>query len=287
MPRKLAVPSPTPIVWIGNKSGMLDEIALALPKRADKRRWVVPFCGSLAPLLYFKPESVVASDFCKPLIEFWRHVQARPKTLAQAVSKRLPSDVNSHWYAGLRDDFNSDASSTSVEASAAWFLLNRFGFRGRYRVNAGGHCNIPFDHTRKSAVPAVQQAVSLFEVCAAAMREWDIVHEDWLETLSRSLDGDFVYIDPPYDDVYDYSDMVVGAPPFCKMKQAKLKVTLTDLVKSRPNLTVLVHNNPTPLIRRMYATESWREVVYDRDHKVGYGKTLKPQAKEAIYVAGA
>lgn len=284
MPRKKA-PMVTPLVWAGNKSEMLDEIALALPKMAAERRWIVPFCGSLAPVLYFQPKTAVISDFCKPLVDFWAHCQRNPKALVTHVRKRLPDEVNVAWYATVRDTFNEDVSNGTVESSALWFLMNRFGFRGRYRVNSKGLCNIPFDHTRKSAVPSVQQMVDRLPEFSKQIRGWDIFHEDWRVTLQRVIAGDFVYVDPPYDDVYDYSDMVVGTEPFGKAGQMALKVALTK-AHAKTKALVLVHNNPTALVTRMFSTRSWRPIVYDRDHKMGYGKTLKPGAKEAIYTAG-
>lgn len=271
--------SRTPLFWVGNKSEMIDETVAHLPERSADRKWLVPFCGSMAAIFVLKPERAVLSDQLPDLVDFWCWVRDDPSGLHARASAFSTGDYRANYEAARRV-YNSKAASgkQDLERSAAWLYVNRYGFRGRFRVNGKGLCNIPVDHTRKNMT---LPSLSVLTSCSDYLRlpGITIVAEPWQRTLMRAKSGDFALLDPPYDGVYDYSDMYADSKPFNRDSQLSLRVVCSAL--DAKGVSWLVHNNPTSYIQKLWAG-SKRFTIVDRDHKIGYGKTIKPGAAECL-----
>ena len=271
--------SRTPLFWVGNKSEMVEETASHLPEQAANRRWLVPFCGSLAAIMSLRPANAVLSDSLPDLIDFWTWVRDDPSGLLARASALNVGDYRVN-YEKARNLYNGKVQGAirDIDRSAAWMYVNRYGFRGRFRVNAKGLCNIPVDHTRKNMrLPSI----SVLSSCSDYLRlpGVTLVNEPWQNTLRRAASGDFALLDPPYDGVYDYSDMHANQTPFDRNSQLSLRIVCLAL--DGKGVKWLVHNNPTQYIRNIWAG-STRFTVVDRDHKIGYGRTIKPGAAECL-----
>lgn len=278
----------TPIIYIGNKIGLLENIVSALPvSNVTERRWIVPFCGSLSIPLHFRPKNAVYSDFCPELINFWKQIKRKHNDVVACYDKIVAGrETLSDKYYTQRNRINEliDRGDMTPERAAVFLFLNRFGFRGRWRVNRDGHANIPFDNTRKDT-SGVDHALLRDVADYLGQKGIKIRCEPWNETLDRVDDDDFVLIDPPYHRVYDYSDRVKGTDPFGDEGQTALYRRVRMLRKQ--GIPFMLHNNPTEFILGLYAKIPGVDVVtFGRDHKVGYGKTLLPGATELIVTGG-
>ncbi|MDX1947278.1 MAG: DNA adenine methylase, partial [Pirellulaceae bacterium] len=65
--------------WIGNKQRFAPEIAAYFPWKS--RKYFEPFLGSGAVLGTLAPQDALGSDAFAPLIEIWKTLKERPKTL--------------------------------------------------------------------------------------------------------------------------------------------------------------------------------------------------------------
>lgn len=285
------------INYIGSKDKQLEFIAQALPPEAMGARWVVPFCGSLSTVLHFQPREAIVTDFNPEVINFWQAVRDDPKGLleeARFLSKDAFRSKTAlrNTYAAIRGETaNPTCGLNALIASgdfgqsraAHWWLVNLVGHRGLYRVNSSGYCNVPVDHTRINRGPNLFPSLSVLRQAASILSGYLIRCESWQKTLRRAVEGDFLYIDPPYDQTYDYSSSVAGSRAFDRSMQIRLFGRLVALVKQ--GHPALIHNNATKFMHRLYGRKRslFQPWYIDRDHKIGYGVRLRNNAKEVMY----
>ena len=279
--------SPSPLIYIGSKAGILNEITLSFTTGdVMDRTWLVPFCGGLAAIFHFRPERAILTDFCPELIHFWEMLRDDWEAVSSRARKCLAGAVGAdgikNAYYQARDDINSKIKKGTwgAERAGLFLFLNRFGYRGRWRVNRRGLCNIPFDHNRVSSgkIPDTGK----LQACSKYLQRpgIEIHHEDWAVSLQRAKSDSLVICDPPYHKVYDYSDRVADAQEFGDTGQLRLAHELLKL--HGQGIPFMLHNNPTALVRRIYTNKHYQWMTITRDHKVGYGRTLAPGATEII-----
>src|SRR5271168_2714363 len=72
--------------WIGNKQRFAHEIVSHFPTCFE--RYFEPFLGSGAVLATLAPESAIASDVFKPLMEIWQALKDNPNELKRWYTDR-------------------------------------------------------------------------------------------------------------------------------------------------------------------------------------------------------
>ena len=271
----------SPLVYLGNKSALVSAIVQAMPiANPTKLRWIVPFCGSLAAPLALKPERAVFSDVVPELMHLWRQIAKQPSKLLAATQK-IGNTEAAYYVARERLNTLITAGTWTLERAAIWLMINRLGYRGRYRVNSDGQCNIPFGHRGDSgSLPSAEalQAVSSY-LSAPGI---SLVTEGWQNTLFRAVPGDLAMLDPPYHQMYDYQDMT-GADAWGEAEQIEIRDWALKLIDN--GVHVMLHNNATPFILDAYSDPRFQVVPIGRQHKVGYGRTLNADTKELIITA--
>jgi len=123
---------------------------------------------------------------------------AAKEPLTEAKYYRVRSDFNRLPKFGPRS-FDDEPVRKLAEY---FYLLNRSGFNGLYRVNTSGGFNVPWGRY-KSGVPGVVG-------CARELKNIRFACQSWEETIGCCTD-DFIYSDPPYDDGFtDYTENGFG-----------------------------------------------------------------------------
>lgn len=86
-----------------------------------------------------------------------------------------------------------------VERASRFIYLNKTCFNGLFRVNKKGHFNAPFGRYKS---PKIADESLIWAVSRLLLRR-DVVFAslDFAECLKDAEEGDFVYLDPPYDPV--------------------------------------------------------------------------------------
>jgi DNA adenine methylase len=188
---------PKPILkWVGGKTQLLPELRQRMPKSYGK--YIEPFFGGGALFFDQLPKNAVISDSNPELINLYRAIAQNP----ESVISELKSHVNSkdHYYnvRALRWE-----ELDPFAAAARTIFLNRTGFNGLYRVNKKGQFNVPFGNYAKPKIIDEQNIHAASHVLAKAT----IIEGDYLKVLqSQAAPGDFVFLDPPYLPISDYSD---------------------------------------------------------------------------------
>ena len=138
----------------------------------------------------------------------------------------------------------------STERTARFIALNRTCFNGLYRVNSNGEFNVPIG---KYSNPLICDSINLRNV-SVALRYSNVTIKanDYKQVLlENAMEGDFIYLDPPYnpesatsyftgytDNGFSNKDQKELADIFKKLDDRKCKVMLT--------------NSSTPLVRELY-----------------------------------
>ena len=187
---------PHPIPYQGSKRRLATAILSHVPAN-QYTRFVEPFAGSAAVTLAAasrkKFSSYVIGDVLEPLINLWNMVIDDPTEAADEYSKlwhrerEKPIDA----YYEIRSEFNADRSSAKL-----LYLLARC-VKNAVRFNSSGEFNQSPDKRRKGTNPQRMKA-ELFAAHRVLAGKSQAVHGDFLSMFLSAQEGDFFYLDPPY-----------------------------------------------------------------------------------------
>jgi DNA adenine methylase len=176
-----------PLKWAGGKRWQVPHVRL-LWAAHTQRRLVEPFCGGLAITLGLAPRHALLNDINPHLVNFYCWLRRGLRTSLVMMN-------NERRYYTSRERFNEllarGKSTTTQEAAALFYYLNRTGYNGLCRFNRKGGFNVPFG--RYSRITYTRDFTHYRESFA----DWEFVNTDF-EALPLEPD-DFVYADPPYD----------------------------------------------------------------------------------------
>ena len=194
---------PSLIKWTGSKRSQARAIAAQLP---SYRRYFEPFVGSGAMLFAAACPGSVAGDLYGPLIDLWKLFQSDPHAVVEDYRRRweaLQIELDGIDPAGLkrghglprtfyeiRDRFNETHDPLDLN------FLQRTCVNGIVRFNDRGEFNNSFHLSRRGMLPDRFERVVV--AWTPVMADVEFVCGDYAETLSMALEGDLVYLDPPY-----------------------------------------------------------------------------------------
>jgi DNA adenine methylase len=182
--------------WVGGKTQLLGEILPKIPKKYGQ--YIEPFFGGGALFFAVRPTSGVISDSNPELINLYRAIAEN----VDAVISNLQQYENTEevFYAVRAVDW---LQLSSTEAAARTIFLNRTCYNGLYRVNKSGQFNVPYGKYKN---PRIIDEEALYAV-ADLLRDVRIICNDYKNILREyARPGDFIFLDPPYLPVSEYSD---------------------------------------------------------------------------------
>jgi DNA adenine methylase len=187
---------PHPIPYQGSKRRLAPAILSHVPPKRYTRL-VEPFAGSAAVTLaaasQTKCSSYVIGDALEPLIQLWKMVIDSPQETADHYEtlwhreRQKPIDA----YYEIRSEFNVDRNPTKL-----LYLLARC-VKNAVRFNPAGEFNQSPDKRRTGTRPQLMKA-ELFAAHRILSRKCRAVHGDFMALFLSAEDGDFFYLDPPY-----------------------------------------------------------------------------------------
>jgi DNA adenine methylase len=209
--------------WVGGKTQILEEVLMLFP--AEINNYHEPFLGGgsvlLGVLSYVKlgkikiSGSIYASDLNSNLISLYKNIQSHPSELINEIKKLVDefnvikglivnreastieeaSTSQESYYFWIRSRFNSlsiEDKRTPI-ASAMLVFMNKTCFRGVYREGPKG-LNVPFGNYPN---PSILNEDNIREV-NQLIKDVIFTHRTFSESLKEVVQGDFVYLDPPY-----------------------------------------------------------------------------------------
>lgn len=187
---------PHPIPYQGSKRRLAAAILSHVPT-GRYARLVEPFAGSAAVTLAAASRKVFASyvigDALEPLIRLWKTVIDDPTETADQYSRlwhrerEKPIDA----YYEIRSEFNADRCPVKL-----LYLLARC-VKNAVRFNPAGEFNQSPDKRRKGTRPQLMKA-ELFAAHRILAGRCQALTGDFFPLFLSAQEGDFFYLDPPY-----------------------------------------------------------------------------------------
>jgi DNA adenine methylase len=187
---------PHPIPYQGSKRRLASAI-LSHVSAGQYTRLVEPFAGSaavtLAAAAQAKFSSYTLGDALEPLIRLWTMVIDNPEEIAgqyEALWHRERQKPIGAYYE-IRSEFNVDRNPTKL-----LYLLARC-VKNAVRFNPAGEFNQSPDKRRKGTHPEKMKA-ELFAAHRILAGRCQAMHGDFMSLFISAQEGDFFYLDPPY-----------------------------------------------------------------------------------------
>jgi DNA adenine methylase len=196
MRKSMRFSAPHPIPYQGSKRRLAQAILSYVPA-GSFTRLVEPFAGSAAVTLAAAAQkrfsSYAIGDTLEPLIALWKAILVSPEEIALQYGalwrneRALPIDA----YYEVRAQFNQDH-----EPAKLLYLLARC-VKNAVRFNPAGEFNQSPDKRRKGTHPDTmrQEILAANRVLKGKCRA---VHCDFMQLFQNARQGDFFYLDPPY-----------------------------------------------------------------------------------------
>ena len=259
----IAVPAKPILKWAGGKTQMLEDLLPKVP--SSYGRYIEPFFGGGAMFFALQPEQAVIADSNPELINLYRQVANHVDDVIGQLKKY--ENTQEMFYAVRGQDWTM---LPEAEAAARTIFLNKTCFNGLYRVNKKGQFNVPFGKYKK---PKICDEEGL-KAASAALKKAEIVCGDYLLVLEHyAQPGDFVFLDPPYLPISEYSD-------FKRYTKEQFyeedHVELAKMVKTlhERGCHVILTNSNHPLVHELYAPFTI-DVIQTKRHISCNGSTRK------------
>jgi DNA adenine methylase len=171
--------------WAGGKRWL---VSRGFPLPVAFNRLIEPFAGSAAIFFSLRPGQAVLADVNEELVNLYRVMRDYPAELRNLLRRYQRDHSRDHYYTVRKQVITDD-----IGRAARMLYLNRTCWNGLYRVNRMGQFNVPIG--TKTTVLLDNED---FQVYAHALREVDILCQDFEITIDSCRRGDFLFVDPPY-----------------------------------------------------------------------------------------
>ena len=259
----------------GGKSREIPRFLQYIPDDFD--RYIEPFFGGAPVYFYLEPETAIINDVNERLMQFYRQLrdnypemriqldelqrlyeanQATFKRLkVQQPDERVPN-ANEELYYRMREFFNHPDGG--YLDGVVYFFINKTAYSGMIRYNSNGEYNVPFGRYPNLNTQLVTEQHSQL------LRGADLYSVDYRDIFDMAREDDFIFLDPPYDCVFnDYGniDMMNG---FDEAEHRRLAADFRNL----PCRALMVIGK-TPLTMELYG-----DYVFDEYYK-NYAVNIK------------
>ena len=242
--KKLTVMQTKPILkWAGGKTQMLNDLLPKVP--SSYGRYIEPFLGGGAMFFALQPENAIIADSNPELINVYRQVSDHVDDVIQYLEQY--ENTKERFYAVRSQKWET---LPAAEAAARTIFLNKTCFNGLYRVNKKGEFNVPYG---KYANPNICDRDTLY-AASAVLKKAEILCGDYFLVLEHyAKEGDFVFLDPPYLPVSEYSDFKrYTKEQFYEEDHVELAKIIMRLHER--GCHVILTNSNHPLVHELYAS---------------------------------
>lgn len=153
-------------------------------------RYIEPFVGGAAVFFALRPHESVLADVDEQLIEFYRTVRQAPEEVWCRFSA-YPAGREAYYQIRSWNPQELD----SVDCAARLLYLNRTCFKGMWRHNAQGQFNVGYGGEERRLVVTREHV----RKAAEFLRKAQLLVSDFEAVVDKSVAGDFLFVDPPYE----------------------------------------------------------------------------------------
>ena len=233
---------------------MLDYLLPKVPSSFN--RYIEPFFGGGALFFALQPDKAIIADSNPELINMYKQVANNVEEVIDLLKKYVnSSDV---FYSVRSLDWES---LSKAEAAARMIFLNKTCYNGLYRVNKKGQFNVPFGNYKNPKICDPKALHAASEV----LKKATILCGDYFLVLEHySQPGDFVFLDPPYLPISEYSDFKrYTREQFHEGDHEELAKQVLRLHEK--GCHVILTNSNHPLVHELYSPFQ-REIVQTKRH---------------------
>lgn len=150
--------------------------------------YIEAFAGSASVFFALRPDRAILCDANEELMSTYRAIKWRPNQVESALHRHAKKHSDSYYY-----QVRAERPTGLVDIAARMIYLNRTCFNGIYRVNRKGEFNVP----RGSKHAVILDTDNFLEI-SRALRNSELIPGDFSLAVSRSVQDDLVFADPPY-----------------------------------------------------------------------------------------
>lgn len=242
----------------GGKSREIPQFLPYIPD--DFQRYIEPFFGGGAVYFYLEPDNAIVNDANERLMTFYQQLRSQYPLMRQQLDElqriyeknqqefkqlktQLPDErvpnANEELYYHMRQLFNHP-DETYLDG-VLYFFINKTAYSGMIRYNNNGEYNVPFGRYPNFNTRLITQQHS------DLLQSAELFNVDYRQIFDMAGEGDFMFLDPPYDCVFnDYGniDMMNG---FNEAEHRRLAADFRNL----PCRALMVIGK-TPLTEELY-----------------------------------
>jgi len=263
--------------WAGGKTQLLAELMPKVP--ASYNRYIEPFFGGGALFFALQPNSSVIADSNPELINMYRQVADNVDGVIEQLKKY--ENTEEMFYSVRAQEWTA---LPPAEAAARTLFLNKTCFNGLYRVNRQGQFNVPFGKYKN---PTICDEETL-RAASAALQKAEILCGDYMLVLEHyAQPGDFVFLDPPYLPISEYSDFKRYTKEQFHEQDHRELAQMVNRLHERGCYVILTNSNH-PLVYELFAqfpieiVQTKRHISCNRNSRKGEDVivTVQPAKRE-------
>lgn len=208
------------IKYRGGKSKEIPSFIKYIPNNFET--YYEPFFGGGAVFFHLEPQKAVLNDINVRLMNFYKDIQKNYTIVRQQLAELqttyetnqrkysslkniMPSErienKNESLYYLIRDIFNKKISSNYLD-SVVYFFINKTAYSGMIRYNAQGEFNVLFGRYKNFNT----QLITIKH--HKLLKKATLLTGDYSPTFSMASENDFMFLDPPYDCIFnDYGNI--------------------------------------------------------------------------------
>ncbi|MDD6827400.1 MAG: Dam family site-specific DNA-(adenine-N6)-methyltransferase [Oscillospiraceae bacterium] len=275
------------IKYRGGKSKEIPFFAKYIPQNYDT--YYEPFIGGGAVYFHLNPLKAVIGDINDKVISFYSDIKINSiiarKQLSElqqiyecnqaeyeAIKADHPDDrvenKNEALYYKIRDMFNEKIEKAYLD-SVIYFFINKTAYSGMIRYNAKGEYNVPYGRYKNFNTNLITDThVELLE-------RTDIILGDYSLSFEKSTEKDFMFLDPPYDCIFnDYGNLEM-TNGFDETEHRRLANDYKNL-----SCKALMVIGKTPLTEELYG--NYIVDSYAKSYAVNIRNRFKSEAEHII-----
>lgn len=252
----------------GGKSREIPRFLQYIPD--DFNCYIEPFFGGGAVYFYLEPDNAIINDLNQRLMTFYTQLrnnygemrsqldelqalyeknQLEFKELKSKHPEQRVPNANEELYYNIRALFNNP-NDTYLDG-VLYFFINKTAYSGMIRYNNNGEYNVPFGRYPNLNTKLVTHKHS------ELLQRAELYSVDYKEIFDMAQKDDFIFLDPPYDCVFnDYGniDLMNG---FDEAEHRRLATDFKNL-----NCRALMVIGKTPLTEELYG-----DFIFDEYYK--------------------
>ncbi|MHA1264066.1 MAG: DNA adenine methylase [Candidatus Helarchaeota archaeon] len=271
---KTIIDVPHPFVkWAGGKRQLLKQFDKYLPY--NYKQYIEPFVGGGTIFFYLLPENAILIDINEELINCYRVIRDKVDALIELLQHHR-NEKNYFYQIRNVDRFPEIFKQWSdVERASRTIYLNRCCFNGLYRVNNRGQFNVPFGKYTNPKFCDEENLRAVHNV----LQNVEILHADFMKCLDFADEGDFIYLDPPYQPLSETANFTSYTKEgFDEEAQLKLFDVFSTL--NERGCKVLLSNSYTKFILELY--KNFKIVTVQAKRAINSDATKRGNIKEAL-----